>query len=192
MDGAILVVAANDGQMPQTREHLLLAKQVGVEKIVVYVNKADLVDNDVLELVDIEIRELLTDFGFDGAASPVIYGSALQALEGAETEYGEPSIRKLLEIIDEYIPTPTRDFTSPFLVPIDNAFTVPGRGTVVVGTIKRGVVNRNDEAELLGFGESMKTTVSDIQIFKKSQPKVSATILTKMLILSIRLLGGSW
>lgn len=168
MDGAILVVAATDGQMPQTREHLLLAKQVGVEKIVVYINKADQVDNEVLELVELEIRELLFDFGFDGENCPVIWGSALQAMQGLETELGEPSIRKLLDAVDSYLPTPVRDLKSPFMLPIDNAFTIPGRGTVVVGTLKRGVIKRNSEAELLGFDEQQKTTVSDIQIFKKS------------------------
>lgn len=139
MDGAILVVAATDGQMPQTREHLLLARQVGIRYIVVYINKADQVDNEVLELVELEIRELLTSFGFDGNNTPVIYGSALLALKGDTTsEIGEKSIVKLLETIDSYIPTPTRDHTSPFILPIDNAFTVPGRGTVVIGTLARG------------------------------------------------------
>lgn len=171
MDGAILVVAATDGTMPQTREHLLLAKQVGIDKVVVFINKADQVDNDVLELVEIEVRELLCDFGFDGGNCPVIIGSALHALEGTDSEIGELSIRKLLDSIDDYIPTPVRDFTSPFMLPIDNAFTLPGRGTVVVGTLKRGTIVRNAEAELLGFGESQKTTVSDIQVFKKSVPK---------------------
>lgn len=172
MDGAILLVAATDGQMPQTREHLLLAKQVGIDKIVVFINKADIAEPDVLELVEIETREILSDFGFDGINTPVIYGSALLALQGDTSEYGEPSIRKLLDIIDEYIPTPTRDFKSPFLLPIDNAFTVPGRGTVVVGTIKHGTIVKNCDAELLGFDEQIKTTVSDIQAFKKSLPQV--------------------
>lgn len=174
MDGAILVVAANDGQMPQTREHLLLAKQVGIEKIVVFVNKADQADNEVLELVELEIRELLSDFGFDGNDCPVVAGSAKLALEGDKGELGEASIKKLLDAIDEYIPTPQRDFESPFSVPIDNAFTVPGRGTVVVGTVKRGVIKKNADAELLGFDEKIKTTISDIQVFKKSVPKAVA------------------
>lgn len=174
MDGAILVVAATDGQMPQTREHLLLAKQVGVEKIVIFVNKADQVDNEVLELVEIEIRELLTDFGFDGINSPVIYGSALLALNGDTSEIGEQSIRKLLKAIDDYIPIPQRDLTSPFLLPIDNAFTVPGRGSVVVGTLRRGTIVKNVDAELLGFDQQIKTTVSDIQVFKKSVPQALA------------------
>lgn len=135
MDGAILVVAATDGAMPQTREHLLLAKQVGIEKIVVYINKADQADSEVLELVEIEMRELLCDFGFDGDNCPIIVGSALLALQGNESEMGEPSIRKLLQAIDDYVPTPVRDTKSPFLLPIDNAFTVPGRGTVLVLSI---------------------------------------------------------
>lgn len=174
MDGAILVVAATDGQMPQTREHLLLAKQVGVTKIVVYVNKADLVDKEVLELVELEIRELLEDFGFDGANAPVIFGSALDALNGKDTEIGEQSVHKLLNTLDEYIPDPKRDLKSPFLVPIDNAFSVPGRGTVVVGTLSQGVVKKNDQAELLGFDQQFKTVVSDIQVFKKSVPQAIA------------------
>jgi elongation factor Tu len=174
MDGAILVVAATDGQMPQTREHLLLAKQVGVQKIVVFINKADKVDAEVLELVEIEVRELLGEFGFDGYNTPVICGSALQAMNGDESEIGEPSVRKLLDAIDEHVPTPVRDVTSPFMVPIDNAFTVPGRGTVVVGTVKRGTILKNSEAELLGFGEYHKTTISDIQVFKKSAQKCIA------------------
>ncbi|CAG9122406.1 unnamed protein product [Plutella xylostella] len=168
MDAAILVVAANDGPMPQTREHLLLAKQVGIQHILVYVNKADLVDNELLELVEIEMRELLSDFGFDGNMVPIINGSALLALNGDETELGAPSIRKLLDTIDEYVPPIVRDVSSPFLMPIDNAFTVPGRGTVVVGTIKRGTMKRNADADLMGFGFNIKTTLSDIQIFKKS------------------------
>lgn len=174
MDGAILVVAATDGAMPQTREHLLLAKQVGVETIVVYINKADQVDSEILELVEIEIRELLCDFGFDGDKCPIITGSALLAMNGDTSEIGQPSIRKLLQAIDDFIPTPVRDLTSPFELPIDNGFTVPGRGTVLVGTLKQGTVLKNDEAELLGFDENQKTTVSDIQIFKKSVSKCIA------------------
>uniref|UniRef100_A0A1B0D1H8 protein-synthesizing GTPase n=1 Tax=Phlebotomus papatasi TaxID=29031 RepID=A0A1B0D1H8_PHLPP len=174
MDGAILVVAADDGPMPQTREHLLLAKQVGIEKVVVYINKADKADEEMIELVELELRELLEDFGFDGNGAPVVAGSAMAALSGDTSPIGEDSIRRLLEAIDTYIPTPTRDFTSPFLLPIDNAFTVPGRGTVVVGTIKRGIMVKNAEAELLGFGEKAKTTLGDIQIFRKSVQKAVA------------------
>ncbi|XP_066262692.1 elongation factor Tu [Euwallacea similis] len=168
MDGAILVVAATDGSMPQTREHLLLAKQVGVMKIVVYVNKVDLVDEEILELVDLEMRELLEDFGFDGEGAPIILGSALQALEGKDTDIGTKSIQKLLDALDSYIPPPQRDITSPFMLPIDNAFSVPGRGTVIVGTLSRGVLKKGTEANLLGFDLNVKTSVSDIQVFKKS------------------------
>jgi len=174
MDGAILVVAATDGQMPQTREHLLLAKQVGIQRIVVFINKADLVDQEVLELVEIEMREMLSDFGFDGVNSPVICGSALLALRGDQSNFGVPAIEQLLEYCDTYIPTPKRDTTAPFILPIDNAFTVPGRGTVVVGTIKRGTIARNADADLLGFNQNLKTSVSDIQIFRKSVPQALA------------------
>ncbi|KAJ2944800.1 hypothetical protein O0L34_g1691 [Tuta absoluta] len=174
MDAAVLVVAANDGPMPQTREHLLLAKQVGIQYILVYINKADLVDNELLELVEIEMRELLSDFGYDGNTVPMICGSALKALNGEESEYGAPSIRNLLDTMDKYIPPIVRDVKSPFLMPIDNAFTVPGRGTVVVGTIKRGIMKRNDDADLMGFGYNIKTTLSDIQIFKKSVQEAMA------------------
>ncbi|KAK9694814.1 Elongation factor Tu C-terminal domain [Popillia japonica] len=156
MDGAILVVAADDGQMPQTREHLLLAKQVGISRIIVFVNKADLVDQEVLDLVELEIRDLLIDFGFDGENAPVINGSALLALN------------------DSYIPDPERDLTSPFMLPIDNTFNVPGRGTVVIGTIARGIINKNQEAELLGFDTCIKTIITDIQVFKKSVPQALA------------------
>lgn len=172
MDGAILVVAATDGQMPQTREHLLLAKQVGINKIIVFINKADLVDQEVLELVEIEMREMLTDFGFDGIHSPVIYGSALLALRNDKSTFGVPSIEKLITEIDSYVPTPKRDVVSPFILPIDNAFTVSGRGTVVVGTVKRGTVTKNAECDLLGFNQHIRTTIGDIQIFRKSVPKV--------------------
>lgn len=168
MDGAILVVAATDGQMPQTREHLLLAKQMGVEKVVVFVNKADQVDKEVLELVEVEMRELLEDFGFDGVNCPIVIGSALLALKGDQSKLGVPSVEKLLDVLDTYFPTPSRDLTSPFLVPIDNAFLVPGRGTVVVGTVKRGTIKKNCDAELLGFDEEIKTVISDLQVFNKS------------------------
>lgn len=172
MDAAILVVAATDGQMPQTREHLLLAKQTGVQRIIVFINKADKVDVETLELVEIEVRELLDNFGFDGSESPVIVGSALLALNGDESEYGEPSIKKLLDTLDAYVPDPSRDFNSPFLMPIDNAFLLKGRGTIVVGTIQRGIVKKNADVELLGFGQSLKTSISDIQIFKSSVTEV--------------------
>ncbi|XP_044744609.1 elongation factor Tu-like isoform X2 [Coccinella septempunctata] len=155
MDGAILVVAADDGEMPQTREHLLLAKQVGIRKIIVFINKADLSDQEGLELVELEIRELLEKYGFD-SDGPIIYGSALMALNGNDHAYGEKSIRKLLDL------------------PIDSAFTIKGRGTVVVGTIKRGVLKKNQECELLGFDSQIKTTIGDIQVFKDSIPEAKA------------------
>jgi len=187
MDGAIIVVAATDGQMPQTREHLLLARQIGLKHLVVFINKADLADKEMLELVEIEMRELLSDYGFDEMNTPVVYGSALLALQGNETEYGVPSVRKLLDTIDEYIPTPERDLTSPFWLPVDNAFTVPGRGTVVVGTIKKGKVNKGDEAELMGHGHSKKTVVTDVQVFRKSVPTAFAGDNVGLLLRSVKL-----
>ncbi|XP_025418967.1 uncharacterized protein LOC112689461 [Sipha flava] len=174
MDGAILVVAATDGSMPQTREHLLLIKQVGVKHVVVYINKADIIDNEVIELVELEIRELLTDFGFNGHEIPCIVGSALLALKGNTSEFGEQSVRKLLDAVDSYIPTPERDFTSPFFLPIDNFLLVPGRGLVVIGTIKKGTVKKNDKIDLLGFDEKITTSIGDIQIFKTSVPYAKA------------------
>ena len=181
------MVAATDGQMPQTREHLLLAKQVGVKHLVVFINKADIADKEMTELVEIEMRELLSDFGFDGMATPVIYGSALLALKGDESEFGAPSIRRLMDAIDEHIPTPERDITSPFWLPIDSAFTVPGRGTVVVGTIKKGVVKKGDEADLLGHGSVIKTVVTDVQVFRKSVPSAQAGDNVGLLMRSIKL-----
>lgn len=180
MDAAVLVVAATDGEMPQTREHLLLAKQTGVEKIVVFINKVDQVDNEVAELVEIEVRELLDRFGYDGSGTPVISGSALLALNGDQSPLGEPAIQKLLDTLDEYVPDPSRDFTSPFLMPIDNAFSMKGRGTIVVGTISRGVLKKNSDVELMGFDQQIKTTVSDIQIFKTSVPQVKCSQLASV------------
>ncbi|XP_012146143.1 elongation factor Tu, mitochondrial isoform X2 [Megachile rotundata] len=168
MDGAILVIGANDGPMPQTKEHLLLVQQIGIKYIIVYVNKADLVDTDILELVEIEARELLTIYGFDGLHTPVINGSALLALNGDTSQYGLPSIKLLLDALDNHIPTVERDYTSPFLLPIDNVFTVPGRGTVIVGTIKQGTIKKGMEVQLLGFNEAIDTSIADIQIFQKS------------------------
>ncbi|KAJ8678563.1 hypothetical protein QAD02_014350 [Eretmocerus hayati] len=168
MDGAILIVACTDGPMPQTKEHLLLAKQVGVKQVVVYINKADLADDEVLELVEIEVRELLDYYGFDGANSPVIRGSALLALQGDTSKYGVPSIQALLDALDHSVHVPERDFTSPFILPIDSVFTVPGRGTVAVGTVQRGIIKKGLDADLIGYDERIKTVISDIQIFKKS------------------------
>jgi elongation factor Tu len=174
MDGAILLVAATDGQMPQTLEHLLLAKQIGIKHIVVYVNKADLVDKDTMELVELEVRELLQDFGFDGNESPVIFGSALEALNGVESEYGVQSIQRLLQALDSFVPTPVRDYTSPFEMPIDNIFSVPGRGTVVTGTIKKGTMTKGVEAEIVGFNQELKTLINGLQVFKKSVTEAKA------------------
>ena len=147
MDGAILLVAADDGPMPQTREHVLLAKQVGVKKIVVFINKADIVDNEMLELVELEALELLEKFGFDTENTPVIHGSAKLALEGDTGEYGEKSIQKLVSALDNHLDLPKRDLESPFLMPIDNYLTVKGRGTVVVGTVKQGVIKKKDPVQ---------------------------------------------
>ncbi|GAB6018993.1 hypothetical protein CHUAL_000628 [Chamberlinius hualienensis] len=174
MDGAIVVVAATDGPMPQTKEHLLLAKQIGVKHIVVYINKVDIVTSDVIELVEIEMRELLDSYGFDGATTPVVYGSALLALTGDQSEIAAGSIRKLITECDRYIPIPQRDLTLPFLLPIENMFTVTNRGTVATGTLKQGIVRKGVTAEVIGYNAKLKTTISDIQVFKKSVPSCEA------------------
>jgi len=167
MDGAILVVSAVDGPMPQTREHILLAKQVGVPKIVVFLNKVDLVtDKDLLDLVEEEIRELLTKYGFDGKAAPIIKGSALKALEG-DAE-GVKSIEALLAALDTYIPIPPRDVDKPFLMPIEDIFSIEGRGTVVTGRIERGKVKVGEEVEIVGLKPTTKTTVTGIEMFNKN------------------------
>lgn len=147
MDGAILLIAADDGPMPQTREHVLLAKQVGVKKLIVFINKADLVDNEMLELVELEALELLEKHGYDPENTPIIRGSARLALEGDTSEYGEQSILKLISTLDNYVDLPKRDLESPFLMPIDNFLTVKGRGTVVVGTVKQGVIKKKDPVQ---------------------------------------------
>ena len=170
MDGAIIVVAASDGQMPQTREHLLLARQVGVQKIVVFVNKVDaLEDPEMLELVEMEMRELLTTYGFEGDDTPIILGSALCALEGRRPELGESKIDELLSAVDTWIPTPQRDLDKPFLMSVEDVFSIPGRGTVASGRVERGVLKRDSEVELVGKNETpIKTKVTDIETFKKS------------------------
>ena len=151
MDGAILLIAADDGPMPQTKEHLLLAKQVGVTKVIVFINKADIVDREMLELVEIEAIELLDEYGFDTTNTPIIYGSAKLALDGDISEYGEPSIIKLISALDNYVDLPKRDHDSPFLMPIDNILPVQGRGTVIVGTIKQGTIKKKDAAQGISF-----------------------------------------
>ena len=170
MDGAILVVAATDGAMPQTREHVLLAKQVGVPKIIVFLNKCDMVDDkDMIDLVEEEIRELLTKQGFDGANAPVIRGSALKALESSNNE--DEWAKKILDLVtavDTYIPVPERDVTKPFLMPIEDIFSIEGRGTVVTGKIERGVVKVGEEVDLVGIKDTSKTTVTGIEMFNKN------------------------
>lgn len=174
MDCAILIVAADDGPMPQTMEHLLLAKQIGIKYLVVYINKADVADSEMLDLVEIEVRELLENYGFDSENTPFIRGSARLALNGETSEFGVPSVKNLLNALDSYLPDPSRDYTSPFVLPVDNVFNVPGRGTVVVGTIKQGTMKKNMHCHLLGFDEKFKTSVSDIQIFQNSVPEAKA------------------
>ncbi|KAF2999678.1 translation elongation factor Tu [Curvularia kusanoi] len=170
MDGAIIVVAASDGQMPQTREHLLLARQVGVQKIVVFVNKVDAVeDPEMLELVEMEMRELLSSYGFEGDETPIVMGSALCSLEGRKPEIGETKIDELLEAVDTWIPTPQRDTEKPFLMAVEDVFSIAGRGTVVSGRVERGILKRDQEVELVGKGTApIKTKVTDIETFKKS------------------------
>ncbi len=168
MDGAILVVSAADGPMPQTREHILLARQVGVPYIVVYLNKADMVDDaELLELVEMEVRELLSSYEFPGDDVPIVTGSALKALEGDESEIGVPSVVKLLEEMDNYIPVPDRPVDQPFLMPIEDVFSISGRGTVVTGRIERGKVKVGDEVEIVGLRETQKTTVTGVEMFRK-------------------------
>jgi elongation factor Tu len=168
MDGAILVVSAADGPMPQTREHILLARQVGVPYIVVYLNKADQVDDaELLELVEMEVRELLSSYDFPGDDTPIVTGSALKALEGDTSEIGVPSIEKLLEALDSYIPVPERPVDQPFLMPIEDVFSISGRGTVVTGRIERGRVKVGDEIEIVGIRDTSKTTCTGVEMFRK-------------------------
>ena len=166
VDGAVLVIAATDGPMPQTREHVLLAKQVGVPKIVVFLNKMDMADEELVELIEVDVRELLSNNGFDGDNAPIIKGSALKALEGEE-KY-EDAVMELVEAMDSYIEEPVRDMDKPFLMPIEDVFSIKGRGTVATGRIEQGVVKLNDEVEIVGLKESQKTVVTGIEAFKKS------------------------
>ena len=168
MDGAILVVSAADGPMPQTREHILLARQVGVPYIVVYLNKADMVDDkELLDLVEMEVRDLLTQYGFPGDKTPIVVGSALKALEGDTSEIGVPSIIKLVETMDEYFPIPERPVDQPFLLPIEDVFSISGRGTVVTGRVERGVVKVGEELEIVGLKATQKTTCTGVEMFRK-------------------------
>jgi elongation factor Tu len=168
MDGAILVVSAADGPMPQTREHILLARQVGVPYIVVFLNKADMVDDpELLELVEMEVRELLSSYDFPGDDTPIIVGSALKALEGDKSPIGEPAILKLVEALDSYIPQPVRATDKPFLMPIEDVFSISGRGTVVTGRIERGVIKVGEEIEIVGIKDTVKTTCTGVEMFRK-------------------------
>src|SRR6186713_2740350 len=168
MDGAILVVSAADGPMPQTREHILLARQVGVPYIIVFMNKADMVDDaELLELVELEVRELLSKYKFPGDKTPIIIGSALKALEGDTGELGEQAIMKLADALDSYIPTPERAVDGTFLMPVEDVFSISGRGTVVTGRIERGIVKVGDEIEIVGIRPTQKTTVTGVEMFRK-------------------------
>jgi elongation factor Tu len=172
MDGAVLVVAADDGPMPQTREHILLAGQVGVPRIVVYLNKVDLVDDpELLDLIELEVRELLTKYQFPGDEAPIIRGSAMKAIQdaqnGTESEDGSGSIARLLDALDAYIPEPVRDTDKPFLMPIEDVFSIPGRGTVATGRVERGIVRVSDEVEIVGITETRKTVATGVEMFRK-------------------------
>jgi elongation factor Tu len=168
MDGAILVCSAADGPMPQTREHILLSRQVGVPYIIVFLNKADMVDDaELLELVEMEVRELLTKYEFPGDDTPIIHGSAKLALEGDQSEIGVPAIIKLVDALDSYIPEPTRVIDRPFLMPVEDVFSISGRGTVVTGRIERGIIKVGDEIEVVGIRDTQKTTVTGVEMFRK-------------------------
>jgi elongation factor Tu len=168
MDGAILVVNAADGPMPQTREHILLARQVGVPQLVVYLNKVDQVDDDeIIELVEMEIRELLSKYGFDGDEIPIVKGSALAALEGRDDKIGKESIYALMEAVDSYIPQPPRPTDKPFLMPVEDVFSISGRGTVVTGRIETGIVKVGEEVEIVGLKDTRKTVVTGVEMFRK-------------------------
>jgi elongation factor Tu len=169
MDGAILVCSAADGPMPQTREHILLSRQVGVPYIVVFLNKADMVDDaELLELVEMEVRELLSQYNFPGDDTPIIIGSALMAVEGKDDNgYGTSAVKKLVETLDSYIPMPERAIDKPFLMPIEDVFSIAGRGTVVTGRVERGIVKTGDEVEIVGLRATTKTTVTGVEMFRK-------------------------
>src|SRR5574344_1825037 len=168
MDGAILVCSAADGPMPQTREHILLARQVGVPYVLVFMNKCDMVDDaELLELVEMELRELLSKYDFPGDDTPIIHGSALKALEGDQSEIGEPAIFRLAEALDTYIPTPERAIDKPFLLPVEDVFSISGRGTVVTGRVERGIIKVGEEIEIVGIRPTQKTTCTGVEMFRK-------------------------
>ena len=168
MDGAILVVSATDGPMPQTREHILLSRQVGVPYIMVFMNKCDMVDDEeLLDLVEMEVRELLSDYDFPGDDTPIIKGSALEALNGKDSKYGEPAVLELLDTLDSYIPEPERAIDKPFLMPIEDVFSISGRGTVVTGRVESGVIKVGEEVEIVGIKDTQKTTCTGVEMFRK-------------------------
>ncbi|KAJ3762842.1 elongation factor Tu [Lentinula raphanica] len=175
MDGAIIVVSATDGQMPQTREHLLLARQVGIKKLVVFINKVDMInDPEMLELVDMEIRDLLSNYNFDGENTPIVMGSALAALEGRDKEIGVDKILELVKACDSWLDLPARDLDKPFLMPIEDVFSISGRGTVATGRVERGTALKGKEVEILGLGSSFKTTLTGIEMFHKELERAEA------------------
>ncbi|KAF9069111.1 elongation factor Tu GTP binding domain-containing protein [Rhodocollybia butyracea] len=175
MDGAIIVVSATDGQMPQTREHLLLARQVGIKKLVVFINKVDMInDKEMLELVDMEIRDLLANYNFDGENTPIVMGSALAALDGRDKEIGADKILELVKACDEWLELPIRDLDKPFLMPIEDVFSISGRGTVATGRVERGTALKGNEVEILGLGDSFKTTLTGIEMFHKELERAEA------------------
>jgi elongation factor Tu len=170
MDGAILVVSAPDGPMPQTREHILLGRQVGVPAIVVFLNKVDMVakeDAELLDLVELELRELLSTYQYPGDKTPIVRGSALKALEGDQTELGEPAVMKLMEALDAFVPEPKREIDKPFLMPVEDVFTISGRGTVVTGRVERGIVKVGEDVEIIGLRDTAKTTITGVEMFRK-------------------------
>ncbi|MGM8891920.1 elongation factor Tu, partial [Psychrobacter sp. 1Y1] len=168
MDGAILVVSATDGPMPQTREHILLSRQVGVPYIIVFMNKCDMVDDEeLLELVEMEVRELLNDYDFPGDDTPIVKGSATEALKGSQEKYGQPAVVELLNVLDTYIPEPERDIDKAFLMPIEDVFSISGRGTVVTGRVESGIVKVGDEIEIVGIRDTQKTTCTGVEMFRK-------------------------
>ncbi|XP_045166646.2 elongation factor Tu-like [Mercenaria mercenaria] len=167
MDGCILVVAATDGTMPQTREHLILAKQIGIEKLVVFINKADAADAEMIDLVEMEVRDLLTEIGFDGENTPVIAGSALKAMNDEDPAIGREKVKELLKNVDEYIPLPPRDLDKPFSLPIESVMVITGRGVVVTGKLDQGIIKKGDEGEVIGFDKKIKTTITGIEMFRQ-------------------------
>lgn len=162
------MVAATDGAMPQTREHILLAKQIGVEHVVIYINKVDVVDEEMLDLVELEIRDLMTEMGYNGDDIPIVRGSARCALEDKSPEIGAASIEKLLEVVDKFIPTPARDLDQPFVMPIEHVYTVASRGTVLTGCVEQGILKKGADCEIMGYGKTFKTSVTGIEMFHKS------------------------